>query len=644
MRRDTALAEATPAAERASRWWLVAALVAAVGPMLYAGVVAVARHWVPIGDNALFAIRARDVFTRHPPLLGTWTSASLTTKIDFNNPGPLQFDAFAIPTTIFGSGGVGLAIAVALVNALAAGAVVMLAFRRGGALLASVAAAIVAILAWTLGSAVLIDAVQPNSLLLPFLALLCCAWAISDGDLPVLPFAVALASMIVQAYVTYVYLVGALSIWIAIALVRRVRRLQGGDQWPELRARLRRIGIVSAVVALVCWIQPLVQQFFSDGPGNITQMLRNLRQAPQPVGVHDGTRAVAQILAVAPMWFRPALREYFELGPAQNVTFRVAVPALAVLTAVLVLLTRAAYTRGAHTSGRALVTALVALVGGLVTAWRIPLGALGITAHVFLWLFPLAAFIWFAVAGFLASRLTRVRPAVVSGFFIAAAIVFGALNLPTSDQGASSPARAIPVARDLANQVRRAHIHGPVLVDMFHSRFGDQYTTALFAQLQADGVRFVSDDRGLLFQVGFARRLRPGAARVRLVLREGDDAAQPEPNGQLIARHDGLTTAERSELQTLKETLRDYITAQGVHYNHRGLTAEFRLLAPPIDDPLAHDADQIFAARTIVPLVEHRYVTFPKPWAQRFARYAWLQRRADDDTVAVYLVPLNGSA
>jgi hypothetical protein len=86
------------AIERALSWATkieVWAVVAVIVPVM----AAVARHsgdrWIPIGDNALVEIRSRDVFSwRHFPLLGTWSSASLTAG-KFCHPGPLLFGLLA---------------------------------------------------------------------------------------------------------------------------------------------------------------------------------------------------------------------------------------------------------------------------------------------------------------------------------------------------------------------------------------------------------------------------------------------------------------------------------------------------------------------------------------------------------------------
>ena len=81
---------------RSPRNWVPVATVAiAITPLVVATVRALSRGWIAIGDNGLILLRAEDVATANHPLLGTWTSASLTAGRNINNPGPLWFDVLA---------------------------------------------------------------------------------------------------------------------------------------------------------------------------------------------------------------------------------------------------------------------------------------------------------------------------------------------------------------------------------------------------------------------------------------------------------------------------------------------------------------------------------------------------------------------
>ena len=51
------------------------------------------------------------------------------------------------------------------------------------------------------------------------------------------------------------------------------------EAWADRRARALRVGAVAGVVFAVCWIQPLIEQFTSDGPGNLTRLVDSGRSS-----------------------------------------------------------------------------------------------------------------------------------------------------------------------------------------------------------------------------------------------------------------------------------------------------------------------------------------------------------------------------
>src|SRR5262245_65841761 len=111
----------------------VASATIAIVPIAVATTRAIHDGWIPTGDNALFAIRARDLFTHNLPLLGSWSSASLNTSTQLKHPGPLYFDLLAVPARL-GASGAGVAFGAALLNALSIVGIAVFAYRRGGAL------------------------------------------------------------------------------------------------------------------------------------------------------------------------------------------------------------------------------------------------------------------------------------------------------------------------------------------------------------------------------------------------------------------------------------------------------------------------------------------------------------------------------
>src|SRR5688572_32409864 len=115
-------------------WWRLLLVWAPVSvvcvPIVWAAVRAAAGSWVPIGDDAYFTVRSRDVLTSHHPLLGAWSSGSLDLETPINNLGPAQLDLLA-PFTRFTPMG-GTAIGVALINIAAIVAIAWLVARVAG--------------------------------------------------------------------------------------------------------------------------------------------------------------------------------------------------------------------------------------------------------------------------------------------------------------------------------------------------------------------------------------------------------------------------------------------------------------------------------------------------------------------------------
>ena len=216
----------------ASPWfrWAVRAVV--VFPIIVAAVRAVATGWFPVGDSALLAIRAHDVGTSNHPLLGSWTSASLTLGTDVNNPGPLYPDLLAPFMWTVGrwfSIGTAIAVGVASVNASFALFTGWVGHRIGGWRVERWALLMVAALTWSMGSELLIDIWQPHALLVPFACFLVLTVGLIDGHWRLVPFWLAVASLIVQTHIGYVYVLAVLGLVVVgggiVAITRHGRTL-----------------------------------------------------------------------------------------------------------------------------------------------------------------------------------------------------------------------------------------------------------------------------------------------------------------------------------------------------------------------------------------------------------------------------------
>lgn len=275
-------------------------VLAALLPGLVASARAVAGDWLPISDNAYFAIRAHDVLSGQVPLLGMATSVSLEAERALSHPGPLLFDLLAVPVTLLASAN-GIAIGIGLLNAAMIVGLALVSFRIGGAGLVVVAMLPTAALCWSMGSELLFDPWQPHSLLLPFLCWLFLVWGMTTGDV-ILPWAAAVGSLIVQSHISYGSIWSpALALWGATALGLRLRarwrvleQEDPADHDPDLAARpdrdpardraafARQLRMIGAVTALVLsWAGP--SRSSSRSPATATSWhSRQRRGTPAP--------------------------------------------------------------------------------------------------------------------------------------------------------------------------------------------------------------------------------------------------------------------------------------------------------------------------------------------------------------------------
>ena len=592
---------------------------AAVTPFVVATVRAIRDGWYPIGDNAFFALRARDVLTEHHPLLGTWTSASLSVGRNLNNPGPLLFDLLALPAKVDPASG--LAVGVAAVNVASIAVIAWLAWRRGGAGFVAWAMAAATGLAWTMGSELLFDPWQPHALLFPFLAFVFAVWSMVEGDAVALPVAVGLASLVVQSHLSYAVLVPLLSLVGVVGLVVAVRR-------RTEPMRVRRPVIAAVVVGAVCWVQPFVDQV--RGEGNLVTLLTNASSGDAKIGVGLATRLASWVLSVPPFWGRSSFaRALYVPGPESMPGRVLAAGSLVVLVLALI---------GAAWFGRRRSAALVALAGVLgawVTTVMLPVGTLGIVPHQFKWLWPIGVFATFA----LAISLTRVAWAGA-----AMALLLGALSLPAwnARSGPSADAASIPTAKALVDGLDLGGIDR-VLFDARGLRFAEPYSTVVLLELQRRGVEFRVEDEILARQVGGSRLVDSEEANglPRLVEREGDAALTPPAGAEVVSMVRALSIAEKVELDDLEARVAAAIERDGLVLNERGRTVQRENGLPALRTagPELRDPGVLLGTAELIRIVREDLAALPSGERTAFRRYAELRHAWNTRTVALFLVP-----
>jgi hypothetical protein len=606
-------------------------------PIVVATVRAVAHDWVPAGDNAVIEARALELLNGHPPLLGTWSSASTAAGTDISHPGPLLEDVLAVPVRLGGESGI--AIGAGLINAAAVAGIALVGWRRGGALVAAAAVAMAAVLSWSMGSELLYEPWNPHVVLLPFFLVLMLVWSVTRGDLLALPWAVGVASLVVQSHLSYVSLVALLGVWVVVglALELRARRARDPHHWPALRRRTLQISMISAGVFAACWLQPLIEQFTSDGKGNLSRLAGSARGSGDAIGPSVGTRIVAGVVARPPWWLRPSFHE--RVGASSLV---VAVLLLAVVAVALAVCARDARQRDDRESFGAVLTAAVALAAGLLTAARAPVSAFGIASHQFRWLWPLSAFAWFAVAITVLRRLA-VRPARIPaavGALTLVTVVVAVLNLPSSNQGTSTVAAAVPVAHDLGDQLDDLDVDGTVVVTG-SANVADPYGSTVLAVLARQRIPFMVGP-GLVppRQFNEARNFDGGDNHPVLYVEVGESARQGPAGTRPVALHDGLDRQERLELSRLGQRIGEFIRGGGLVLNEQGEAAlddgGLPLLRELLSEP-GGAAAPFLKSREITYLVTNDLLVLDDPWARRLERYVELQRRSDEETVGVYL-------
>jgi len=605
---------------------LIAGLAAVVAlPFVVSTIRALRDGWLAIGDNGNFLIRSRDVFTSHHPLLGTWSSASIPIGENVNHPGPLLFDLLAIPAKLGGSGG--LAVGVLLVHLAAIGLMAWFGQRAGGTRLAFASLAACAGLAWSMGSELLYDPWQPHTLLFPVLLLVVLVVGMVRGDLLAMPVAVGVASLIVQTHLSYTLLVPPL---VALGVAWLVRR-HGRDVLVALG--------VSAVVAAVCWAQPLADQI--AGEGNLGTLVSGVGVDQETVGPALGIRITAEVLATPPWWGRPGFGDALRVPPGQaplvgdrpNVS---GLPSLAV--AVVGLLLVGVVLAGAGLRARRSVTpetrsvvgvaAFAALVAAAVTV-RLPVGGVGVPPHQVRYLWPIGAFATVAAALALLPARWAVRALGV------AAAGLAILTLPSQavPAGPQADRAAIPIVRELSGQLGSLAGVGTVVYDTSRLRFAEPWTSALLAVMQERGIDFTVDDPVWARQLGGDRADR-GEAAARVFALEGDAASTVPDGTRRVAYVPGLDVEEVRELHALERRLVDLpveLSDSGRAARSNGALLSFADGTPT--------AEQLLAFGELAALVNDGLLEIPDDRAAEVARYAALRYRWDRLTVGLFLDP-----
>jgi hypothetical protein len=558
--------------------WRWAVRLAVLLPIAVAVARAVANDWFPVGDSALLTIRAADVGTRHHPLLGSWTSASLALGTDVNNPGPLYFDLLAPSMWTFGrlgGYGVGVAVGVGAVNAASALGTILVSARIGGWRAERWVLLLVAALTWSMGSELLFDIWQPHALLLPFTFLVVLTVGIAVDDLRLLPLWLAVLSVVVQTHVGYASAGAALTAVVVIAVVRRMRI----GALSLRRAVTSRVAGWTGAVAAAAWAQPIWEQLFGAGTGNLRRLATSAGGGELTVGAATAARLVAAVTVAPPSWTRFGFEDAV---PSTALTQgadgpRLEIPGLPGLAVSLI---------GLATVAGALVALLVALRGPVhrLARWMVAVslvllvvalgslaiqvvGVTGLGSHQVRWLFAMApivhvSIVWGAVdlwrtrvigeGQTLADRSPARRTFVSLAPVVVAVLLAGAnLGFHAHDLGPTADRRVARTLRPVFADLGSFHPDEPVVYDVDSLTVFEPYSAAVLMRLDELGVEFrIDHDGGHIRQYGDSRRA-DGTEPVLLHQLVGDAALAYTGPACVVSRHSAMSPADAREADAL---------------------------------------------------------------------------------------------
>lgn len=434
-------------------------------------VFAIGGAYAPAADDALIAFNVRDV-GHHLVLVGLYS------RFGWFHPGPLLFYLLAVPYHVLGSRAVGMQVGALMINAASIVGCLAVARRRGGTPAMVCTALVLALLTRSLGADVLRDPWTPYVAVLPLCLLVLLSWSLTDGDSICLPWAVVVASFVVQTHVGYAPVTLAVLVWGTVVLVvgsvRRRRREHASVTWRPF--------LLAAAVGLVAWLPPLYDEVFTSDH-NLSRLVRYFEHASRTAGWRTAWRIMSVQLGAKPEWLfgaRPPV-----LGGLAPVSVGSAVPWTLVLgagaLAVGLVLRHHALTRLVWTLAVATVSgtyAIGAIRGGTfvyLVRWAWVVGALWGLAVVW------AAWLVLSTA---ATRAVAVRAALVvfAGLTVLAGVeALQAVTIAGPQASEQSATRS--VARQVVAHLPRGS--GPV---GFVRRTGGQDESGIAFQLGCHGV------------------------------------------------------------------------------------------------------------------------------------------------------------
>jgi hypothetical protein len=486
--------------------------------------------WKAAGDLSVLRLRALDVGTSNTPLLGPYS------RFQWNHPGPSLSFAFAPWVRLFGTSGVGILIGAFVVNLAAIVSAAWVA-RRASKELFFLTSIVLAAFVLLLQAGELFNPWNPFVVVLPLFAALIAAWGTLRGDRLSAVVLVVAASFAIQAHIGTAPL-GVLALFIGGGgLLYSIARSSGKNRQDFLKTSL-----IAVCVLFVCWIPPVLDQFF--GTGNLGRLVKFQFTATETsTGLRFALDQITRLLT-----FPPGRQVGFliDVGTGPVVPWM----ALALLAATVV-----SWKKGWHDRLQLVVVAwLSVVVTGLALS-----GIKGIPfPYVFRWSWAMVLVVWIACAWVGVSLLREFAPArrwfsaaaslLIAGL-LGALLVFGVSF--GSVQGWDQQLRLYePLIQPTLEVLEGAP--KPVMV-VTHLNMADGTV--------ANELIVRGDELGLdlrrppefTFIFGAERSVDPADAKSELVVvtRGELERYRNDPRFTLIAEFDPFTAEERSEYDAL---------------------------------------------------------------------------------------------
>ncbi len=507
-------------------------------PVIASTIHAVGVGVVPAGDRAIIALRADEVLSSHPPLVGQYSASSVVAGAVTHSPGPMLYWLLALPAH-YGSPS-GPAVLIGLVNTLCVLGSVALARRRGGAPLMFAAAIALVLLSRSWSPETLHDIWNPAAGLFPFTLVLFLSWSLACGEYRLLALTAVAGSFAVQSELTFLLPtvaavgIGLLGLLAGLAAPRLRRGTPRGEGHAQRPGRVWPWALAGLLALAVCWSAPVIDQI-RHSPGNLTLLARAARASEPKQGLAVGWHAVVRAVGIPPWWLTSPSGPFARQAQVHAEPTALATVSAAVLLALLVLVLFAGALRGAGeiAYGAAIGLALCLALGAVAGETPIRPSVADSLGYTMWWGSQAGMWVWLMLmlAGMRPLRRALRAPAEgparaggglgprrawLAALAGASAVIAagGAVALaegPDQDQGNYAP---IAVVNARLGAVLRGSVHTVALAGSSGQRGFDFRTAAAFA-LHRDGLRVLDPAAAVRLTPAYELGAAPFQAVVR---------------------------------------------------------------------------------------------------------------------------------